>query len=132
VYVTYNGFLAPWRNNLTDTRPFQGVVRHADFGSLGSWTDLYRGTIGDARASSANSLVSEFLGYYNFIDAANSGAVAVWNDARNAAVCSAVDDFRAYLAGVGPQAPAPTPGSNCDATFGNTDIFSGVFPDPTP
>jgi len=91
VYVTYNAFLDPWQDNLGGSRQFQGVVRHADFPSPSNWSTLHRGAIGDGRASSANNLMAEFLGDYNFIAASNAGAVAVWVDARNATVCAAVN-----------------------------------------
>ena len=126
VYVTYMAFLDPWQNDTTSPRRMQGVVRHASSSDLSSWSTLYRGAIGDARASSANSLAVEFLGDYNYIDATNSGAVAVWNDAQNAAVCPAVNAWRASLAS-GTSVPKPAPASDCPETFGNTDIYGGMF-----
>lgn len=125
VYLTYNAFLDDFRDNLTDSRRFQGVVRHAEFSGL-DFATLHRGQVGDGRASSANSLVVEFLGDYNFIDATNEGAAAVWVDARNAEVCTAVNDFRASLVAGSPISP-PAPADDCPATFGNTDIFGGSF-----
>jgi hypothetical protein len=110
------------------------VVRHADFNNLGTWTTLHRGEIGDARGSSANSLTVEFLGDYDSIVATNDFAAAVWNDARDAAVCSAINDYRQSLVDGSPiDTPAPaTDCSGSEATFGNTDIYGGVFTDPTP
>jgi hypothetical protein len=132
VYITYMGFLDPWRNDTTSSRQMQGVVRHADFSDLSSWSTLHRGIVGDARGSTANSLAFEFLGDYDYIVATNDGAAAVWNDVRNAAVCDAINAYRAGLAGVGPAAPRPAPATDCPATFGNSDIFGGFFADPTP
>jgi hypothetical protein len=123
VYVTYMAFLDPWRAKTDDSRRMQGVVRHADFSNLSSWTTMHRGTVGDARASSANSLAFEFLGDYNYIVATNDFAAAVWNDVRDAAVCDGINAYRAWLAGVGPSATRPAPGTDCPDTFGNTDIF---------
>ncbi len=87
---------------------------------------MTRGAAGDARASSANSLTSEFLGDYNDITASGAGAVAVWNDMRNATDCLAVDAFRQSLANGSP-ITKPAPATDCPATFGNSDIFGGSF-----
>lgn len=133
VYLTYMAFLDPFRaNNTSDTRRMQGVVRHAEIGNLAGATTLHRGAIGDARGSSANSLVVEFLGDYNYVDATNDFAVAVWNDVRAAAVCPAVNAFRAGLGGVGPPTTKPAPPTDCPATFGNSDIFGIRVSDPSP
>jgi hypothetical protein len=130
VYLVYDGFLDPWRTNTSDPRRFQGVVRHAT-ASLTGWTTLHRGAIGDARGSSANGLTSEFLGDYNYVVATRDFAAAVWNDARNAAVCPAINAYRQSLVDGSP-IPPPAPNVDCPATFGNTDIFGATFADPTP
>jgi hypothetical protein len=131
VYLTYDAFLQPWQTTTANPRRFQGVVRHADFASLASFTTLHRAAIGDARGSSANSLASEFLGDYNYAVATNGFGAAVWNDGRNAADCPAVDAYRQSLSTATPL-PKPAPNSACPPTFGNTDIFGGTYPDPTP
>jgi hypothetical protein len=122
VYVTYMAFLADWQDNTTAPRPMQGVVRQANFSNLSSWTELNRGPVGDARGSSANSLTVEFLGDYNYIVATNDFAAAVWNDVRDAAVCDAVNAYRQSLVDGSPTS-APAPGTDCPATFGNSDIY---------
>ena len=63
--------------------------------------------------------------------------MAVWNDARNAADCPAIDACRQSVvdgtaAGGASDPNRPAPQQNCLATFGNTDIFGGSYPDPTP
>jgi hypothetical protein len=131
VYLTYDGFLQPWQTTTANPRRFQGVVRHADFASLASFTTLHRAAIGDARGSSANALGSEFLGDYNYAVATNEFGAAVWNDGRNAADCPAVDAYRQSLSTATPL-PKPAPNTACPPTFGNTDIFGGSYPDPTP
>ena len=130
VYLTYDGFRDPWRATTADSRRFLGVVRHAD-GRLNGWTTLHQGAVGDARGSSANGLSSEFLGDYNYAVATNDFGAAVWNDARDAADCPAIDAFRQSLVGENPL-EAPWPGDACPPTFGNTDIYGGAYADPDP
>jgi hypothetical protein len=131
VYLTYNNFLQPYQTTTALPRLTEGVVRHAEFSTIASWADLHRGAVGDARASSANALSSEFLGDYNSIQATNDFAVATWNDVRAAADCPAIDAYRESLLGETPL-PPPAPNNVCPATFGNSDIWGGHFADPTP
>jgi hypothetical protein len=133
LYVVYDAFLDPFREDTTSTRRFQGVLRQADLAgtTIGPVTTLHRGVVGDARASSANALIDEFIGDYNTVAATNDAAVAVWNDARDAEVCDDINTYRQAIAnGESPDAPAP--GADCDPTFGNTDIWSAMAADPTP
>ena len=134
LYLTYMNFLQPWQSTTASPRLFQGVVRHADVAANGSftdWTDLNRGPTGDARGSSANALTDEFLGDYDYAFATNAFAVAVWNDGRDAADCPAIDAYRQSLVD-GDPIPRPAPAQDCPATFGNTNIYGGNYPDPTP
>jgi hypothetical protein len=129
VWVGYDAFLQLWQTTTSTPRRMQGVVRHATVGSGGTptgWSTRHRGTLGDARGSSANALNGEFLGDYNTTAAANGFAVAVYVDVRNAADCPAVDAFRQSLADGSPIA-TPAPNSVCPSTFGNSDIFGGHF-----
>jgi len=133
-YLTYMNFLQPWQSTTATPRPFQGVVRHADVaanGSIGPWSDLNRAPIADARGSSANALDGEFLGDYDYAFATNAFGVAVWNDARNAADCPAIDAYRQSLVNGAPIA-RPAPQQDCPANFGNSDIYGGSYADPTP
>jgi hypothetical protein len=138
VYVVYNAFTTPFRTNTTDPRSLVGVVLHADTGAggpTGAFTQLHRGQPGDPRGSSANALDSEFLGDYVYATATRTYGAAVWNDARRAADCPAIDAWRAALQS-GASPPAPAPQRDCtpvaDTAFGNSDIFGGSYPDPTP
>src|SRR4029453_3309879 len=106
-------------------------------GAIGAWTDLHRAPVGDARGSSANALIDEFLGDYNYVVATNDYARAAWNAPRNAADCPAIDAYRQAVvdgtaAGDASDPNRPAPQQDCPATFGNTDIFGASFPPPTP
>jgi hypothetical protein len=99
-YLTDEAFHTPWQSTTTNARLQEGVVRHADFGTvLGGFADLHRGVPGDARASALNNLAAEFLGDYNYAAATNDFGVALWNDVRQAADCPAIDAYRtAFIA----------------------------------
>ncbi len=133
VYVVYNAFTTPYRTNTTDPRNLVGVVLHADVSAnaTGAFTELNRGANGDPRGSSQNNLVGEFLGDYVYAVATRTYGAAVWNDARNAGDCSAIDAWRMSLRN-GTTVARPAPQQDCPANFGNSDIFGGSYPDPTP
>jgi hypothetical protein len=137
LYVVYNAFTTPFRNDTTSPRGLVGVVKHADIGANGvpgAFSTLHRGVVGDPRASSANSLVAEFLGDYVYAIATNTYGAGVWNDVHRAAVCPAIDAYRLSVQ-IGGSAPTPAPQQDCPATattrFGNSDIFGGSYADPT-
>ena len=132
LYIVYNAFTTPYRNNTTDPRNMLGVVLHADVtgGVPGAFTELDRSANGDPRGSSANSLTDEFLGDYVYGWATNAGMVGVWNDTSNAADCPAIDAYRASLYTT--PIPAPDVLASCPATFGNSDIRGAALADPTP
>jgi hypothetical protein len=128
VYVVYNAFTTPFRTNTTDPRALVGVVLHATSptapgAATGAFTSLHRGTPGDPRGSSANALTDEFLGDYVYAAATRTYGAAVWNDARNAGVCDAINAYRQALQN-GQSATAPAVEQVCPNTFGNSDIFA--------
>jgi hypothetical protein len=168
VTLVYNAFTTPFRQFAVDSvehgpqdRQLVGVVLQApgDASTAGDFTEVHRGTSGDARASSQNDLAAEFLGDYVYAAATNTYGAAVWNDVRNGADCHAVDVYRQALhdeavstgtqtaeaeeprgeaakggdAGAEPSAESlrPDPQQDCtDQRFGNSDIYGGVFPTP--
>jgi hypothetical protein len=137
VYVVYNAFTTPYRTNTTDPRRLVGVVLHADSSTpggaaTGGFTELHRGDPGDPRGSSANALTDEFLGDYVYAVATRSLGAAVWNDARNAADCAAIDAWRMAQQVGDTTVAKPAPQQDCPPNFGNSDIYGGSFPDPTP
>ncbi len=136
VYVVYNAFTTPYRTNTTDPRSLVGVVLHADSSAnpgtaTGAFSSLHRSPPGDPRGSSQNNLQGEFLGDYVYAAATNTYGAAVWNDTRLAADCPKMDAYRMSLE-TGGSVPTPAPEQDCPATFGNSDIFGGTYPDPTP
>ena len=124
VYVVYNAFTTPYRNNTSDPRTLVGVLLHA--GASGTFSEAHRGAPGDPRGSSQNSLTAEFLGDYVYATATRTYGAAVWNDTRFAADCTAIDTWRMSLRGSG-GVPKPAPLTVCPANFGNSDIFAAVF-----
>ena len=136
VYIVYNAFTTPYQTDTSSPRFLVGVVLHADSAAdpatpTAAFGELHRGAPGDARGTSQNNLVGEFLGDYVYAVATRTLGAAVWNDARNAADCPAIDAWRLSLA-TGGSVPTPAPQQDCDPTFGNSDIYGGSFPDPTP
>jgi hypothetical protein len=162
VWVVYNAFTTPFRNDTSSPRNLVGVVKHADVvgGAVGAFAEVHRSPGGDPRGSSQNNLAAEFLGDYVYAAATRSYGAAVWNDVRRAADCPAIDAYRlalhneAVAAGAPvadpeeprgeedavhqanktqePDAVAPAVQASCPANFGNSDIFGGTYADPTP
>jgi hypothetical protein len=125
VYLVYNAFTTPYRTNTSDPRTLVGVVLHAPSGgsgATGAFTEIHRGAPGDPRGSSANALTDEFLGDYVYAAATRTYGVAVWNDARNAVDCPAIDTYRQALVN-GTAATRPAVQQECAPQFGNSDIF---------
>jgi hypothetical protein len=125
VYVVYNAFTNPYRNDTTSPRGLVGVVEQASVGgggTVGAFAPVHRGAQGDPRGSSQNNLVLEFLGDYVYAVATRAYGAAVWNDVREAADCPAIDAFR-YSFQTGGSVPRPAPGTQCPPTFGNSDIW---------
>src|SRR3954470_9454410 len=135
VYVVYNAFTTPYRTNTTEPRSLVGVVKHADAAGVspsGGFSELHRSPPGDPRGTSQNGLTAEFLGDYVYAVATRTYGAAVWNDARSAADCPAIDAYRTAVENGDPNATPPAVQQACPANFGNSDIFGGSYADPTP
>jgi hypothetical protein len=133
VYVVYNAFTTPYRDDTTSPRALTGVILHADVaaGVIGAFAEAYRGPTGDPRGTSQNDLTAEFLGDYVYAAATRTYGTAVWNDASNAAVCPAIQAYRAAVES-GATATPPNVIATCPARFGNSDILGQTIADPTP
>jgi len=133
VYLVYNAYLQPFQTSTANPRNMQGVTRHADVGpggAVGSFTTLHRAAVGDARGTT-RTLNRELIYDYQYAAASRTYGAVVWMDARDATDCPAVDAYRQSLIDGSPIA-APSPLTDCPPDFGNLDIFSGSFTDPTP
>ena len=133
VYVVYNAYLQPFQTSTANPRLMQGVVRHADVGAggvLSGFTTLHRSAVGDARGTT-RTLNRESIYDYQYAAASRGYGVTVWMDARDATDCPAVDAYRQSLID-GTPIVAPSPLTDCPPQFGNLDIYSGSFVDPTP
>jgi hypothetical protein len=132
LYLVYNGYLQPFQTTTANPRRMQGVVRHANLtaGTVGAWSTLHRGAVGDARGTT-RTLNREAVYDYNYAAATRTYGAAVWMDVRNAADCPAVDAYRQSLIDGTPITP-PAPLTDCPAQFGNEDIYGGTYLDPTP
>ena len=123
LYLVYNAYRQPFQTTTANPRLMQGVARHADVGAggaVGSFTTLHRGAVGDARGTT-RTLNRELIYDYQYAAASRDYGVVVWM----------VDAFRQSLIEGSPIA-APSPLTACPPDFGNLDIYSGSFLDPTP
>jgi hypothetical protein len=130
-YVVYEAVTSPWAaSDLTSPRPYHGVFATAPATAAGTgpWSTLYNGPFGDLRATfPGHRLEQERIGDYIYAAASRSYGVGVYIDARNAAECPAVQDWRARSLAAGqPVLPGPWPLAACPAGFGNTDVWTAT------
>ncbi len=99
VWIVYNAFTTPFRDDTSSPRNLVGVVKHADIagGTVGAFAEVHRSPGGDPRGSSQNNLAAEFLGDYVYAAATRTYGAAVWNDTRRAADCPDIDAYRLAL-----------------------------------
>ena len=130
-YIVYEAVTSPWRGaDMTSPRPYHGVLLTAAVPASGpgTWTSAYVGPTGDIRASyPGHDIYQERIGDYVYAAATATYGVGVYIDASNAAVCPAVQAYRAASLAAGTRAlPSPYPPTDCPATFGNTDVVAAT------
>ena len=133
VYLVYNAYLEPFQTTTANPRRMQGVARHADVGAggaLGAFTTLHRGAVGDAGARPGPSTAKRSTTTSTPSRHVTTGPPSGWTPATPAD-CPAVDAYRQSLIDGTPISP-PSPLTDCPPQFGNLDIYSGSYPDPTP
>jgi hypothetical protein len=132
VYVVYEGPITPWMGaDFTSPRLYHGVFQTAAIGASGApggWAVIENGPLADIRASyPGHDLYQERVGDYVYAAATRTYGVGVWTDVRDAAVCPAIQSWRAASWAAGHRVtPAPWPLSDCPATWGNTNIYAAT------
>jgi hypothetical protein len=131
VYVVYEAVTSPWvGNDVTSPRPYHGVFVTAPIasGAPGAWSTIYDGPTGDLRSSfPGHRFREERIGDYVYAAASREYGVGLWIDVRNAAVCSAIQSWRAAALAAGKVVtPAPWPLEDCPATWGNMDVWAAT------
>ena len=129
--MIYEADMAPWAGaDFHTPRPYHGVFVSSALGSNGAptgWTTVFNELPGDLLATyPGHDLYQERVGDYVYAAASDSYGVGVWASAANAAVCSAIQDYRerSFAAGHRVLPGAPWPLAECPPNFGNTDIQS--------
>ena len=129
VYVMYEALTDPYRGaDMTSPRGYHGIFLRAPIGAggaPGAWTTLVTGPLGDIRATyPGHDIYQERVGDFVYAAASRAYGVGLWADAADAAVCPAVQQWRAasYAANQRVLPGAPWPAVDCPATFGNVQI----------
>jgi hypothetical protein len=132
VYVVYMGITTPIDETTTATpRLEHGVLLSAPLnpsGVPGTWTTEFSGPTGDLRGTTQGRIMyNEFFGDYVYAIATRDYGAGVWTDVQNTADCPAIDAWRKASFDAGHRVvPAPWPGGDCLANFGNNDIHSAT------
>ena len=126
VSVAFDALTAPPDNNpwKTGVQTYDVFYVELPKGATSFTTPIQVSTASsNPEASSYNNLQEQFIGDYIGIVDGPTQATIVWTDARNAALCPAVSDYRSAVY-AGSSAVAPNPDSACDTSFGNTDTIA--------
>ncbi|HEV2236056.1 MAG TPA: sialidase family protein [Ktedonobacterales bacterium] len=78
------------------------------------------------QSTSYNNLQEQFIGDYIDIVSGPTSAYIVWTDARNAALCQAVDAYQSAVYAGSKTAVAPNPDTACSTNYGNSDTMAAV------
>ena len=97
-------------------------------GAPGAWVTDFNGPLADLRSSfPGHRFGEERIGDYVYAAASRDYGVGLWIDVRNAAVCPAIQDWRAASLAAGSIiTPAPWPLADCPATWGNMDVWAAT------
>jgi hypothetical protein len=129
-YVIYEADTAPFMTDFTSPRPYHGVFVSSALDSSGNptgWSTVFNEPpTGDLRATyPGHDMYQERIGDYIYAAASNTYGVGLWISAINAAVCPAIQSWRAASFAAGArQFPAPWPLADCAPNWGNTDAYS--------
>ena len=98
--------------------------------TLGSFTTLHRGAVGDARGTT-RTLNRELIYDYQYAAAARDYGVVIWMDARDATDCPAVDAYRQSLIDGSPITP-PSPLTDCPPSSATSTTTAAPSSTPRP
>ncbi len=76
----------------------------------------------DPAASSQNNLARQFWGDYSTLVSTATQAWFIYTDSRHGVGCPAVDAYQ-HSIDAGSPITKPSPGTDCPAQFGNTDVY---------
>ena len=100
LYLVYNAYLRPVPDHHRQPPPDAGSCpprrRRSRLVRSASFTTLHRGAVGDARGTT-RTLNRELIYDYQYAAAARDYGAVIWMDARDAAVCPAVNAYRQSL-----------------------------------
>jgi hypothetical protein len=133
VYLVYNAYLQPFQITTANPRQMQGVTRHADVGAVEFSARSRPCTVQQSAtpgARPAPSIVRASTTTSTRPPHATTASRYGWT-LGTPSDCPAVDSYRQSLIDGVPIA-APSPLIDCPAQFGNSDIYSGSFVDPSP
>jgi hypothetical protein len=114
----------PWQ---TGVQVYDNYYAQSPAGGLGFSAPVRVSTASsNPQSTGYNNLQEQFIGDYLDIVSGPTSAYLVWTDARNAALCPAVDAYQSAVYAGSKTAVAPNPDTACSANFGNSDTMAAV------